>query len=104
MVPKLWTCHDVDTLAGLGFEVYRLPPSRVEVIDHEELSRVSRKLLLVSDGGVRSDVGSFGWVIGTDRQILVRGKGRAFGSPMTSFRAETFACWDALRWLHGWFL
>lgn len=73
-------------------------------MDHGELSRSSGKLLLVSDGGVKNDEGSFGWVIGTDRRILVRGKGRAFGSPMTRFRAEAFARWDALRWLHGWFV
>ena len=85
-----------------GTLLERLPPSFVEVLDHEELSRSSGKLLLVSDGGVRDKEGSFGWVIGTESRILVRGKGRVFGSPITSFRAEAFARWDALRWLHGW--
>ena len=56
-------------------------------------------LYLVSDGGVKDGKGSYGWVVATEREILVRARGRATGYPMTSFRAEAFGRWDALRWL-----
>ena len=53
----------------------------------------------MSDGRVKDGKGSYGWVIASDSEILVKACGRATGYPMTSFHAEAFARWDALRWL-----
>jgi ribonuclease HI len=44
-----------------------------------------------SDGSVRHQQGTFGWVLArTDGTILARGKGPAFGHPMDSYRAEGY--------------
>ena len=44
-----------------------------------------------SDGSVIKGVGTYGWIISdTTGQRIISGTGRAFGFPMTSFRAELF--------------
>jgi hypothetical protein len=55
-----------------------------------EALRLKITLYIVSDGGNKDDYGSFGWVIGTKEEILVRGRGVARGYPMQSFRAEGY--------------
>jgi hypothetical protein len=47
-------------------------------------------LLVVSDGGVINDDGSFGWVLGTDQEVLWECKGIARGYSMHSYRAEGY--------------
>jgi hypothetical protein len=47
-------------------------------------------LLIVSDGSQKFTYGSFGWLIGTQTQILASCSGAARGCPMTSYRAEGY--------------
>ena len=54
------------------------------------------KVMAVSDGGQIGDIGTFGWVIGTESEILWEGQGAACGQPMTSHRAEAYG---KLAWL-----
>jgi hypothetical protein len=46
------------------------------------------KIILVTDGGTKDKLGSFGWVISTTTWKLWKGRGYAKGSPMDSHRAE----------------
>jgi hypothetical protein len=55
---------------------------------------------LVSDGGAKTDFGSFGWVLGNrhgDRYVEEYGIAR--GTPMASFRAEAYARMSFLRFI-----
>ena len=56
----------------------------------EALSDKKEKLYIVSDGSCKEEHGTFGWVIGTDTEILWTGAGRASGEPMSSHRAEAY--------------
>ena len=46
------------------------------------------KLYVVSDGGAIPKKGSFGWVIGTESEVISQGKGHITGSSIYSFRSE----------------
>ena len=54
------------------------------------LSTEKITILFVSDGGGKDYYGSFGWIIGTETEVLARGRGTARGFPMQSFRAEAY--------------
>ena len=57
-------------------------------------------LKAASDGSVKHNSGSFGWIISDDEgNRLVQCKGRAVGYPMTSYRAEAFGLWSILLFL-----
>ena len=55
-----------------------------------ELIDESARLFIVSDGGQIGELGSYGWTIGTQEEILWEGTGPARGQPMTSQRAEAY--------------
>ena len=48
------------------------------------------RIYMVSDGGQKGEYGSFGWIIATDSEEIVKGKGFVRGYPMQSFRAEGY--------------
>ena len=58
-------------------------------------------LYIVSDGGCDDarGIGSFGWVIADEHEILWEGWGKAYGSPMSSYRAEGYGRLAAIRFL-----
>ena len=60
------------------------------------LQNHSNTITCVSDGGVDNELGSYGWVIAHNDEILLQGKGHVPGSPMSSQRAE---CCGKLSWL-----
>jgi hypothetical protein len=49
-----------------------------------ETVAATKGLLVVSDGGAINDYGSFGWVLGTDQEVVWECKGIARGYPMHS--------------------
>jgi hypothetical protein len=53
-----------------------------------QLKQRRNKLTLVTDGGAKGKLGSFGWVIGTWDKVICKGRGYAKGYPMDSHRAE----------------
>jgi hypothetical protein len=61
-------------------------PSTISL--YELLTQKHTTLLAVSDGGEPKSYGSFGWVLGTDQEILWVCKGIARGYPAQSYRAE----------------
>jgi hypothetical protein len=67
----------------------------------EVLQKQNANLLAVSDGGADAalNYGSFGWVLGTDKEILWECKGIARGYPMTSYRAEGYGRISVLSFL-----
>jgi hypothetical protein len=57
-------------------------------------------LTLVSDGGAKTDMVSFGWVLGNRHgDQYVEGYGIARGTPMASFRAEAYARLSFIRFI-----
>jgi hypothetical protein len=49
--------------------------------------------MLVTDGGAAANMGTFGWIIGTnDGARLASGSGPVFGFDPRSYRAETYGC------------
>ena len=52
------------------------------------LLNTNESLIVVSDGGCIQNIGSFGWVMGTNEHELIQGRGTVPGSPMSSHRAE----------------
>jgi hypothetical protein len=49
--------------------------------------------MLVTDGGAAANMGTFGWIIGTnDGARLASGSGPVFGFDPRSYRAETYRC------------
>jgi hypothetical protein len=57
----------------------------------EKLENPKECIMIVSDGGVKDGMGSFGWVLAAEGEpILVKGSGQVWGNPMTSYRAEAF--------------
>jgi hypothetical protein len=70
---------------------------------HEILSSGdSIKFTLASDGGARHNLGSFGWELAIDREILWQCKGPAFGLRPGSFRAESYGFISALLFLQAY--
>jgi hypothetical protein len=65
------------------------------------LQKQNANILAVSDGGSDAALsyGSFGWVLGTDEEILSGCKGVARGYPMTSYRAEGYGRISVLSFL-----
>ena len=62
---------------------------------------ISTDIIIASDGSVRDQTGSFGWVItDTNGQIIVTGSGTAFGYDITSFRSEAYGILAPLRFLY----
>jgi hypothetical protein len=57
------------------------------------------KLYLVSDGGAKEDLGSFGWELAIGRQILWHCKGPTFGLDPGSFRPESYGMLSAMIFL-----
>jgi len=57
-----------------------------------------------ADGSVRNNTGTFGWVVGLKNgTILLRGKGRVFGTPINSYRAEGFGLLSMLVYIRRLF-
>jgi hypothetical protein len=73
---------------------------------YEMLSSQHATLLAVSDGGadIPKNFGSFGWVIGTEHEILWECKGIARGYPMQSYRAEGYGRLSLLSFLTHYIL
>jgi hypothetical protein len=59
---------------------------------YQLLTQKDDSLLIVSDAGADEDkdYGSFGWVLGTDQEILWGCRGIARGYPMHSYRTEWY--------------
>jgi hypothetical protein len=57
------------------------------------------KLYLISDGGAKDDLGSFGWELSIGRLVLWQGKGPTFGLDPGSFRAESYGMLSVLLFL-----
>ena len=53
----------------------------------------------VCDGGCRTPLGSYGWVIGNDQEVWLKAHGPVLGWPMSSFRAEAWSIWCLLCFL-----
>jgi ribonuclease HI len=60
----------------------RTTPTPIIMADH------SVTLQIVSNGSVKDQMGTFGWIIATDTSVLFTNHGKCFGQPMTSHRAE----------------
>lgn len=56
-------------------------------------------LIVVSNGGHIDCVGTYGWIISTQDQILWKGKGMARGIHMDSFKAENTGCLSVMSFL-----
>jgi hypothetical protein len=86
----------------------RLPFWQSSLLEHlEQIQPVSRlqdflesgdtlQLYLVSDGGAKDDLGSFGWEIAVGRVVLWKCKGPTFGLDPRSFRAESYGLLSVL--------
>jgi hypothetical protein len=59
---------------------------------YEPLNQKHLTLLAISDGDadVPKNYGSFGWVLGTEHEILLECKGIVRGYPVQSYRAEGY--------------
>jgi hypothetical protein len=57
------------------------------------------QLYLVSDGGAKDDLGSFGWELAIGRTVLWTCKGPTFGLDPRSFRAESYGLISVLVFL-----
>jgi hypothetical protein len=71
---------------------------------HQILTSTEAPILLASDGGARSDLGSFGWQIAVGREVLWRCKGPTYGLTPGSFRAESYGFLSAVLFLYIYFL
>jgi hypothetical protein len=58
---------------------------------------------LTTDGGARDDLGSFGWEIAIEREIIWTCKGPTFGQLPGSFRAESYGLLSAALFLDVYF-
>jgi hypothetical protein len=57
----------------------------------DALENPHERLTFVSNGGVKDGRGAFGWVAGNSKgDIIAKGEGTVWGSPITSYRAEAF--------------
>jgi hypothetical protein len=74
-------------------------PSTIPLYDLLSLQHATQ--LAVSDGGadVPKNYDSFGWVLGTEHEILWECKGIARGYPMQSYRAEGYGRLSLLSFL-----
>jgi hypothetical protein len=66
---------------------------------YQLLLKKDATLLDASDDGAFNDYGSFGWVLGNDKEIQWECKGIARGYPMSSHRAEVYDCISLLSFL-----
>jgi hypothetical protein len=66
---------------------------------YELLQQSNVKILIASDGGHKDDYGSFGWVIGTQHEVIWDCEGVARGYPMQSYRAEGYGRMSLLLFL-----
>lgn len=57
-------------------------------------------LQIVSDGSVKEQTGTFGWIIATDTTVLFTNFGKCFGQPMTSHRAEFIGVLSWMIFIH----
>ena len=57
-------------------------------------------LLGVSDGGLKFDVGSYGWVIGDNTNVHVEGFGLVPGYPLETLRTESYGLLSLLLFLY----
>ena len=53
---------------------------------YTELTDENGHITIVSDGGQKGDHGTYGWVIGNDRETLWTGNGNVRGQPMVAFK------------------
>ena len=63
------------------------------IADYPKLKQaIETSIITVNDGGANAEqtIGSFGWVIATDKEVLAHGGGYTRGSPISSFRAEAY--------------
>jgi hypothetical protein len=65
----------------------------------ELLQQKNTTILAASDGGQKDDHGSFGWVIGTQDEVICDCEGVARGYPMQSYRAEGYGRMSRLLFL-----
>ena len=81
--------------------------SHVEILAPLPLSRITRnwttsslRHVAASDGSVVNQDGTYGWIISSkDETRLIQCKGRCFGYPMNSYRAEAFGLCSLLFFL-----
>jgi hypothetical protein len=66
---------------------------------YELLHKRNVNILVASDGGHVDVYGSFGWVIGTQAEIIWDCQGTARGYPMQSYRAEGYGRMSVLLFL-----
>ena len=79
--------------------IHHLIDNTEYLIDHP-WNRSSTTFIAASDGSVNNGNGTFGWIISTNTGLrMLQNKGRAFGYPMTSFRAEAFGICSILIYL-----
>jgi hypothetical protein len=66
----------------------------------------SALIFVVSDGSVVAERGTYAWVIASSQKILISGRGSAFGTTMSSYRAEQFCIlsWSIYLWHYTQFL
>jgi hypothetical protein len=66
---------------------------------YELLQLWNINILVASDGGHKDDYGSFGWVIGTEHEVIWDCEGTTRGYPMQSYRAEGYGRMSLLLFL-----
>jgi hypothetical protein len=66
---------------------------------YELLLQENTTILATSDGGQKYDLGSFGWVIGTQDEVMWDCEGVARGYPMQFYRAEGYGRMSLLLFL-----
>jgi hypothetical protein len=57
---------------------------------YELLQQTNVNILVASDGSHKDDYGSFGWVIGTNHEVLWDCEGISRCYPLQSYRAEEY--------------
>ena len=66
----------------------------------DQWTTTSSTFTAASDGSVKPSSGSYGWIVSASKtKKLITGKGRVFGFPITSFRAEAFGIGSILLFL-----
>ena len=81
-----------------------LVPLSLSSITRDWLSP-SVRYLAASDGSVVNQDGTYGWIISSkDETRLIQCKGRCFGDPMNSHRAEAFGLCSLLFYLDQHFV